>query len=97
MRYFTYISYSWNSRNKLDDAIRKFLFTKNRTIIDEKEIHQFKTHIIDEIKKLEDMYKRCKPVKAHWWIPGINKTDFALGFDGGSSNICSFNIYKESK
>lgn len=94
MKYFTYIGYSWNARNKLDEAIRTMLFTKNRLIIDVKNIEDFKHEILDEIKKLEEEFKRCKPVKAHWWLPGINKGDFALGFDGNGSVICSFSIYK---
>lgn len=96
-KYFTYIGYNWQGRNKLDEAIREFLKTQNRLIITETDLEGFKRMILEKIDELSRQFNRCKPTKGYWWMSKLragDSNDDSLSFDGVGSCICSFSIYE---
>lgn len=67
MKYFTYITWQYTRKNKLDNAVAELIENNNRQIIeDERNVDFFKHQILDAIKKREAENPRCKPLKAYW-------------------------------
>jgi hypothetical protein len=97
MNYFTYISYWYSPKNKLEAAIHEYLRKEERKIIPATEINAFRTRIYRGIMCINGMFPRCHPVTVAWrtetkagnakyWYPDIL-------LDVNNFSICQFKMF----
>lgn len=93
MKYFSYISWRYSTKNKLDEAIMALLEVNNRKVIPEDELEYFKNGIISDIKLFEAEHPKCKSKKASWFLMRPVERDWAISGFGG----CNFYLYSSKK
>lgn len=63
--------YETATKNKLQDAVREFLYSEQGKLIPGKSVQNYKEYILSEIKKLNDKFSRCKALKPEWWTGNL--------------------------
>lgn len=95
MVYFTYVGMEYAAKNKLQDAVQKFILSKNRMVVDSSKVPAYKAEIIKHIGELNKQFTRCTPLKPDFWQPpkiGDHQShDFILSFSGES--VIHFSLY----
>ncbi len=101
MPYVVYARYGTKPQNKLQQAIADLVMKQDRLLLSDLEAVKFKDDLLQHITGLHDKFKTCKPVKAHWWMPGDwdgddapkhRDRDIMLGFDEGGSGFINCNL-----
>jgi hypothetical protein len=87
MQYFSFISNTYVTSNSLQKSILQFLYTKDRHVIDGKNIGRFQSMIINTINDFNKKHSNCNPIEVYWWE---GKPDFKLT---GMPGICNFYLY----
>lgn len=86
MHYFSYISYTYSPKNKLEKAVYELLKEKDRSIVPDNDLIKFQGQITDRIEELNKDFPRCNPIKPYFHKVG---KDYHL-----SPNVTAvFNIY----
>lgn len=89
MQKFSYITWTYVPKNKLEEAVLEFLKTKIRKVITrEKVIDFYKENILMVIEELNKKHKRCKPIKAYWEVDNKMGDENLRGV-----NVCVFKLY----
>lgn len=93
--YITYLGACTMPKNSLEKAVRCYLSSIDRTLIDDVDLEDFKTRILDHIKNLNADYPRCRPLEPRFQEGREN--DFLIGgIDGVSFHLfASKNTFKE--
>lgn len=94
MHHFSFISQSYVLQNKLQKDVYEYLKSKDRQVIESKNVKEFQENILNGILALELLNPKCKSINAHWSESGSKyglADDYVLYF--GAGNICVFQIY----
>ena len=87
-KYITFVSFTYQAKNKLEKSILDFIKVNDRLLIDEKNLKIFTENILQHIQFLNQENKRCAP-KNPSWNSGLNKDLHMSGVD-----VISFYIYE---
>lgn len=95
VKYLTKVDMTYATRNKLDQAIKDYLYSINRLIIPRELLRGFKNDVLTKIEMINKQHPRCIPAEPYWWASnsgnGDKTNDWGLSF--GSGQIMSFNVY----
>lgn len=87
--YFTITGNLLVAKNKLHKEIQDEIEHYDRVLIEDKDIHVFKTEILDKVDVLNKLNPRCKPVEPKFY--SNNGIDYHLHFSEG---IIQLHIYQ---
>lgn len=91
--YLTYMSIGTQCKNQLEKDAYDYLRSTDRTLIHANDVTKFKNEVNANIAKLNELHKRCKPVKVTWTR---NPNYFSLSIGSGFCNyklLASASIY----
>ena len=89
MHYLAYLSHTYQVKNKLEKSVLKYLQYVDRRLAEAKDVTEWTTNIIGEIKRCERENPRCKSVEASFEKERLTQ-DFILQING----ICHFKLLK---
>jgi hypothetical protein len=67
MPFFSKLQQGTQTKNKLEKAVYDMIQNYERKIIQDDELAAFKKEITTNIKNLNALHARCKPVKTDWY------------------------------
>lgn len=88
-KYITFVSCTYQAKNKLETAILEFIKANDRLLIEHKDLSTFKENVIQHIQFLNQENKRCTP-KSPSWYSGLSKNDIHMS----GVDVVSFYIYE---
>jgi hypothetical protein len=94
LKYLTKVDMTYTTGNKLEGAIKEYMYSINRLIIPSELANSFKRDVNNKIKSLNKAFPRCKPAEPYWFASGSGShkdKDWGLSF--GSGQIMNFWLY----
>lgn len=86
--YLAIITMRYCTKNKLQEAITKYIDSLDRKLIPDSELKMFKHNVKCSIKSLVLQHPKCKPINPIWW--NDNDGDWHLSLNGES--IVNFSL-----
>jgi hypothetical protein len=92
VHYFTKVTHSTQTKNKLEKAVYT-LFTVgfDRRIIHEQFLAKYKAIALEQIEVFNQIHKNCKPIEAKWWQASTKDGDWHLNLP-----FLNFVVYKQN-
>lgn len=72
IKFMSYCSQYLAHKNKLEEAVKKFIKENDRKVFDASESGTFRVMIEDGILELNKKFPRCTPLKASFWKSPIS-------------------------
>lgn len=90
MKYLSRIRNRLVTKNKLQEAVTKYIETINRTLINNPdELNEFKAQVLDRIIELNSEHGRCTPLSPSWHEIGYDNDIYLSGIE-----FCLFTLHE---
>jgi hypothetical protein len=103
MRFFTYISSTYATKNALEADVLKHLQSLDRKLIADVDLEAFKTRLFLRVELFNQKHHRCQPIKLEFHKSSRisnEERDFVLRWNGNQGfnghAVCNFYILAEA-